>query len=168
MSLAIASSYKASSPLFNDTGVSDAAIVLKGVFDTFLEDRTESIYLKRKFSLPESVLNELSDIESECRFDNWDEEDASKVAKTTISKAKELLLSLPKALQSPDIEAEINGSISFEWYKTNKLVFVVMINELGVLKYAGLFGPIERRRGTSYFDGFIPEDILAMIKKVYA
>jgi hypothetical protein len=156
------------SPSFNDTGVSKEALSLKETFKVLVQYREESVYLKRSFSLPEEIVSELSNIENDCALDNWDGEGAREVLKITISKAKELLHSLPKFLQSPEIEAEVNGSISFEWYKTPKRIFVVRINELGELKYAGLFGPVERHRGTSYFDGYVPKDIIQMIKRIYA
>lgn len=160
--------YNDYTPIFNDTGVSKDAQSLKNTFKLLGQYREQSEYLTRSLSLSETVLHELSTIEIDCTSANWDGDEANEVMQATISKAKELLHSLPRAFQAPEVEAETNGSISFEWYKTPKNIFVVRINEFGELKYAGLFGPVERRRGTSYFDGYVPKDIIQMIKKVYA
>ncbi len=152
-------------PNIETSGVSQEAISVTKVFSGLLMNMSESVYLSREYFLPKQASDYLSEIESECTGDNW-EEGAVGVKKLTIIKAKEFLKALPKRFQTPEIEAEKNGSISFEWYRNPKQIFVVRINDLGVLKYAGLFGPVKSTRGTSYFDGYVPDEVLELIKRV--
>jgi hypothetical protein len=78
--------------------------------------------------------------------------------------AMDLLAALPISVPDPDIYADPDGEIGFEWASGKRAVFVISVGRDGTLSYAGLFGH-DTNRGTELLRSSLPETIVALIKR---
>src|SRR5687768_13219806 len=69
---------------------------------------------------------------------NWDGYSARGVSRGTYEAARAFLDALPHSIPDPEIAAEPDGDIAFEWYAAPRLVVSVSIDALGHLTYAAL------------------------------
>jgi len=99
-----------------------------------------------------------------CGHSDWDAYNAEPVLLESYENAKRFARSLPFSLASPEVSAEPDGEITFEWYSNPSRVFSVSVGPNNELHYAGLFGA-SRAYGTEVFHDEIPEVILSHIKR---
>jgi hypothetical protein len=72
---------------------------------------------------------------------------------------------LPFGIPEPEVSAEPDGEITFEWFAGPAQVFSVSVGPGNELNYAGLFGA-GRTYGTEVFHDEVPEVVLSHIKRV--
>ena len=113
------------------------------------------------------IFLELGKTFEECSSDGWDGERAKPVSKEVLRNARTFLESLPSGVELPQIGAEPDGAISFEWYRFPEKVISVSVNPDGRFYYASLVGT-RRRHGNGSVSSGIPDDLLALIAKVTA
>ena len=70
-----------------------------------------------------------------------------------------------QTVELPQIAAEPDGAISFEWYRSPEKVISVSINPGGQFYYASLFGT-QQKHGKGSVSSGIPDDLLALIVEV--
>jgi len=99
-----------------------------------------------------------------CARSDWDAYGAEAVLLESYENAKRFARSLPFSLSSPEVSADPDGEITFEWYSSPTRVFSVSVGPNNELHYAGLFGA-SRAYGTEVFHDEIPEVILSHIKR---
>lgn len=107
---------------------------------------------------------QLVNVYGEARKPNWDAYEALPVGEEAFVNAKKFLGVFPANLPMPEISADPDGEISFEWYATPRKVFSISIGPGNVLTYAGLFGR-SKVRGTEVFDGRIPSTLFEHISR---
>lgn len=83
----------------------------------------------------------------------------------TYEKAKHFVTALPVGTPPPEISAEPDGEITFEWYAAPTRVFWISVRSNNELTYAGLFGE-SRAYGKEVFRYKVPEVILRHVKSV--
>ncbi|MGO9930433.1 MAG: hypothetical protein ACLPV8_01245 [Steroidobacteraceae bacterium] len=83
--------------------------------------------------------------------DNWDGYGAVGIPAETISLALGIIVSLPDHVPAPEVSANPNGTISFEWENEVGRAHL----EIGRTKYSLYFRPMAR--GTLYQDGLVAE-----------
>jgi hypothetical protein len=94
--------------------------------------------------------------------DNWDGAGSKRVEHSTYGYAQKLLQFLPTLSNNmalPDIIADTDGEILFEWDYGPRQVFSISIGRDGMLSYAGLFDR-NKVHGRVPFVGALPSDIL--------
>jgi hypothetical protein len=94
------------------------------------------------------------------RADNWDGVGSKRVELSTYKYAQQFLQFVPNYIALPDIVADTDGEILFEWDYGPQQVFAVSIDKYGTLSYAGLFS---RRKvhGREPFSAPLPSAILS-------
>jgi hypothetical protein len=107
---------------------------------------------------------QLYQVLEECGRSDWDAYGAKPVLFESYENAKRFARALPFSFSSPEVSAEPDGDITFEWYSTPTRVFSVSVGPQNELHYAGLFG-VSRAYGTEVFHDEIPEVILSHIKR---
>lgn len=115
----------------------------------------------------ELAIQNLSQVADECSGSNWDGYGAAAVQQETFWHAGVFLESLPLGTPAPTVGAEPDGHITFEWYRSPRLILSVSVSPEGDLHYAALMGP-SRAYGTEPFLGEVPLVILDLISKVSA
>jgi hypothetical protein len=142
-------------------GVGDALQRLKGS----LQDAVEPLF--SSVSLGKSLRERLYQILEECGHPNWDGYSAQPVSFEAYENAKRFVQGLPLSFPAPEVAAEPEFEIAFEWYGSPTRVFSVSVGASDELNYAGLFGA-SRTYGTEVFYDEIPEVILWHITRIYS
>ena len=133
------------------TGVSDAAYRLKQALEESLEHYLES---RLEFLLPEiESLHDVSD------------GDSTPVDIDTIRAATQFAYSLPRFGPLPEVSADPDGEISFDWVGPSGELFSVSVNSQNRLAYAGWFGETSRIHGIEQLAEGCPQQIVRGIEK---
>jgi hypothetical protein len=112
-------------------------------------------------------LQSLREAFSEASQPGWDGYDASPVSVATLVQAWAFLELLPSALPRPEISANPDGELAFEWSFGPRWLLTVSVNESGRLSYAGLFG-LARIHGTEWLLDSIPEPVALAFQRLHA
>jgi len=129
--------------------------------------KTVSLDLKGTIDWTDLALEELEKVYEECSEANWDGYGAMPISHETYSEARKLLRMMPSSLPRPDISAEPDGEITFEWYKEKYSVFVISVGGNNLITYAGLFGKSNKIHGTEYFADELSEIIRHCIRRLF-
>ena len=133
--------------------------------EALLQDAVES--LLNSVALGKTLkdtVRQLYQVLEECGRSNWDGYGAQSVLFETYEKAKRFAQALPFGIPVPEVSAEPDGEITFEWFVAPTRVFSVSVSPNNELNYAGLFGA-SRTYGTEVFHDAIPEVVLSHIKR---
>lgn len=101
----------------------------------------------------------------EFKIANWDGYGAFPVSNETYLLAELFLKALPLGTKNPSIGAEPDGHLTMEWYQSPRRTLSLSVSPEGMLYYAALFGN-SRAYGSEPFVGKVPENIMALIKRV--
>jgi hypothetical protein len=108
----------------------------------------------------------LSDACTAASAPNWDGYGASAVATPAVWHAGRFLSAIPETWPSPEIGADPDGELSFEWARGPHWVFTVSVGQDGHLSYAGLFGS-SRVHGMETFAGTLPQAIVDGLARLF-
>ncbi len=115
----------------------------------------------------QTAYDQLGEVFEECRYPNWDNEDADAIEQDTLRDAYLLIEALPDGYPVPDITAEPDGHLDLEWFRQPRRILSVSVGPDGMLSWAALVG-IENPRGSCPFYGDVPETILYWIRRICA
>ena len=151
---------------FGGTGVGDAARYVRVQVEKARQhgESTET----HRVPVAAHLLKEISDIWVECSKPNWDGYGAFPVNPNAISEAIDFAKLVPSWLPQPEVAAEPDGAIGFEWNAGNDRVFVASVSGNGIIVYAGLLGPGNKAHGTTVFGGRTPNDIFQFVSRVFS
>jgi hypothetical protein len=147
-----------------DRGVSDEAEEIRSRVEHILGDLLKSLSLGESYR---ETLSALYDIADQCSVANWDGYDAVQVSPMAVAQAFRLLRTLPSTLRTPDLSADPDGEISFEWYLEPRRVFSISVGPHGELSYAGLFGRSDAH-GTEYLGDELPKAIMDNLSRLFS
>lgn len=83
----------------------------------------------------------------------------------TSTQALRFALLLPNSLPIPEISADPDGDISFDWISRTGKMFSVSIDRTGRLAYAGRFGEKSKVHGIDQLSDTLPQEVLRGIEK---
>ena len=133
------------------TGVSDMAHQVKRALEESLEHYLET---RLEFLLPEIENLYLDSDEASIPVDT-----------ETILAAKQFAYSLPRLGPIPEVSADPDGEISFDWVGSSGEMFSVSVNKQNRLAYAGWFGEKSRIHGIEQLAEGCPQQIVRGIEK---
>lgn len=141
----------------------------KGVYSDTSNVPSEfvSLDLKGTIDWTDRTLEDLDKVYGECSEANWDGYGATPISRETYSEARKLLRMMPSFLPMPDLSAEPDGEIAFEWYKDKYSVFVISVGGNDIITYAGLFGKNSKTHGTEYLADELPKIIIYNIQRLF-
>lgn len=96
---------------------------------------------------------------------DWDGHGSASVSYDVYLKALEFLGRFPMNFPVPEVSADPDGEVSFEWYASPNWTFSISLGRGADLTYAGIFGA-NKTHGVEVFHGEIPESILNNIRRV--
>lgn len=146
-------------------GVSNDSEHLYGIYDEALENLRSTICISSELRAIENSKQILREVFEEAFEDNWNGEESKAVTMETYEVAQEFLNYLPDTIPEPEVSAEPDGEISFDWYGGNGSEVSISINETGKASFAAILGK-RRYHGTDYFNCTIPERLLDHISEV--
>lgn len=85
----------------------------------------------------------------------------------TLAAARDALTSLPDDVPFPEVESDLQGGVSLDWFRSPEQRLVLMVAEDGRYYYAGLRGT-RRRKGAGTFQGIVDDDVVREIRHVLA
>jgi hypothetical protein len=143
-------------------GVSQDFNVVAGMYQSAVEHILESSTEVERLRNSVVALRELHE---RCGQQNWDGNRAEPIGDQAFRNAKEFLWALPSVVPVPEIIAEPNGDVGFEWYINPRQVFVASVSGARTLTYAGLFGP-NKTSGEEQFVESVPTAIMQNIRRL--
>jgi len=146
-------------------GVSEEADRIRDMFDELLRDRLESITLGDAFR---KAVEALGDVFQESSSENWDGYGARMVDAITYVHARIFLEALPTTWPAPEVAAEPDGEIAFEWYIQPRWVFSVSVGPEDELTYAGIFGRNKSHGTEEYFADELPKTIMENLNRLFS
>ena len=149
--------------LISSRSVSDQGNWLLEILSSIRRRLTESLALGGALH---DTIDGLAEVYLEALEPGWDGYGAQPVSQEVLENAVAFLCRLPQELPMPDVSADAQGEIHFEWFSNPYRTFSVSISPAGVLSYAGLFGP-NRTRGLELLDGSIPDSIVSNVQRVF-
>ena len=115
-----------------------------------------------------SELNrEIEEIAVECSAPGWDGFGANAVTAVAVADARAFAEALDSTLPVPEVGAEPDGALTFEWHRSARQTLSVSVHGSGVLHYAALLGAA-KAYGTEPFVGEVPKIISDLIHRVTA
>lgn len=72
---------------------------------------------------------------------------------------------LPRSLPIPEVSADPDGEISFDWIGPSRKMFSVSVNKAGRLAYAGWFAENSTIHGTENFSDSLPQEIVRSLSR---
>jgi hypothetical protein len=115
-----------------------------------------------------NVLDGLDALQQECAVQGWDGYSAVSISSAIFELAKSIISVFPSHMPFPEISAEPDGNISFEWYRSPFRVLSVSVTPDSDMHYAALIGCSTKAYGTEPFKGSFPEAILQIVQRIFA
>lgn len=143
-------------------GVSDEAHRLRYLFCETREQLWSSVYLGAS---REECLNQLLEVWSEANSAGWEGNGANRLDFQAANAAVTFINAVPSSVPMPEVAADPDGEISFDWFAGPRRQFSISLGARGILSYAGLFGS-DKVSGSERFQGTIPRNLLDYIKRV--
>ena len=114
----------------------------------------------------QSLLGRLNEVFADAKECDWDGDNAEPVSDSTYYNATKLLSVIPVNLSAPEISADNDGFIEFEWYKEGRN-FSLYVTDTNLVLYAGFYGKEDRLSGRFNYEGFFPSRAERLAKDVY-
>lgn len=111
------------------------------------KERSQSLFGKKALAL-----SSLMELANECADDDWDGYGSAAIDPLSVWNAEDFIRALPDNLPMPEVSAEPDGSVSFDWTRSRNQIFSVSVGTSNRLAYAWLDGT-ERGHSVVNFDG---------------
>ena len=111
-------------------------------------------------------LKQLEEALMEANINGWKGENSVAVSLPVAYHSLHFLRLLPDDIPNPNIAAEPDGEIEFEWYKNPDRNFSVSVNKNGGLNYVGKM-PKEIGGNCNLLEDYCLSVIINSVKKVY-
>ena len=107
----------------------------------------------------------IEEIAHECSVPGWDGYGANAVTSAAVVDALSLAEAIDSSVLVPEVGAEPDGAMTFEWHRSARLTLSVSVQGSGVLHYAALMGT-ERICGTEAFRARLPAVLSDLIMRI--
>lgn len=114
----------------------------------------------------DDVFTSLFEVYKDCSQPDWDGHDAVAISEDVYEEAKKIINLLPSAIPMPEIVAEPNGDIGFEWRRDKGQVFAISVGGKHRITYAGIFSG-NKVHGSEYFEETLPLAIIQHLRRLY-
>jgi hypothetical protein len=102
-----------------------------------------------------------------CCLEDWDGHGASPVTAESYQAACRFIHSLPMGIPMPELSADPDGCVTFEWRQSARRVLLVSVNGQFRVDYAALFGTA-KTYGSEPFFNELPETLTTLVRRVFA
>jgi hypothetical protein len=134
--------------------------------DRLREKIREHLLLSYVMSNPaEQALTELDQVRAEASLEGWDGYGARPLDPDAYGFAKTFLNALPSTAPLPELSADTEGEVAFDWVFGERKALTVSVGPSGRCTFAWMLGQ-RVYRGTDWIDDEIPEEILSALGKL--
>ena len=141
-----------------DHGLSEEARTLREALRSPSATPAGASFDRRLWELQEAV--------DEASLPNWDGYGATPVTREAFEAAIAFSQALPTTWPSPEIAADPDGEITFEWSRGPQMVFAVSFGGGDLVSYAGLFGR-SKTRGTEILVDPVPKVVMDNLVRLF-
>jgi hypothetical protein len=149
----------------SETGVSAAAVSLRESFNRFVAHQENSESL---FGAKAQLISELRELAAECAAEDWDGYGALPIKRSVLLRAEAFIRALPDSIPAPEISAEADGQISFDWLPSRTRTFTLSVNAGNRLAYAWIDGANRGNAAEVFDSGCLPSRLLRELKQITA
>ena len=107
----------------------------------------------------------VEEIAGECSVPGWDGYGANAVTAAALAEARAFAEAIDSSLLVPEVGAEPDGALTFEWHRSAWQTLSVSVHGFGVLHYAALLGT-ESICGTEAFRARMPQVLRDLIARI--
>jgi hypothetical protein len=130
--------------------------------------RVAKVELAYPASAPAAALrSELENVRLECSRPGWDGFGAEAVSTEAYRAAERFIHSLPVGIPQPELSADPDGCVTFEWRKSPRRTLLVSVRPGYALDYAALIGTA-KAHGSEPFFGDLSETLKTLVRRVVA
>ncbi len=144
-------------------GVSDEANTINGIVNDIRMSFNTSVSIGWY-----QIAQILIEVAVDSSRDNWDGYQAKSVNAGTLYEALRFSSLLPSSIPFPEIAADTDGEMVFEWYNEPDQIFTVIVENDNRIIYAGSFDNDNKVNGTEYFSDELPKTILDNLQRLYS
>jgi hypothetical protein len=113
----------------------------------------------------QSLMDKINRAAKDGSLGGWDGYGAMAVSKQALLGARRFVDLLDPDIPDPEVTLGTAGEITFDWYRTQRMIFSISIPDEFRLHYAGLFGK-NKISGTEEIAAALPESVRLGIKRV--
>ncbi len=145
------------------SGVSDEAVLLSDNFARLYahQESAESLFGDKS-----QLISDLRAIAVDCAQADWDGYGAKPVSHTVLLRAEAFIRALPTSISAPEISAEPDGQISFDWLPSRTRTFTLSVNTGNRLAYAWIDGANRGNAAEVFERGSLPTRLLNELQHV--
>lgn len=114
-----------------------------------------------------TLRSELDSLMLDCGQAGWDGYGAEPVTLDAIHAAERFIRCLPAGVPPPEVSADRDGCVTFEWKKSARRTLLVSVRPGYAVDYAALIGTEKAYGDAPLFDE-LPERLLSLIRSVVA
>jgi len=127
---------------------------------------TEGAMVAAASDVRQPLLNQMSELAMDCWRDDWDGEGAARVSAEACDVAQRFINALPGAYPAPQVLADPDGWLAFEWYAGPGNSLFVSVDPAFRVHYAAEVGA-DKDYGSAAFFGRFPETLLQVLGRIY-
>jgi len=117
-----------------------------------------------RLSMNSQLVETLNEIAAECASDNWDGYGAKAGSGEVILRAKAFINALPDSIPAPEISAEPDGQVSFDWLPSRTRTFSLSVGAGERLAYAWIDGASRGKGNETLTAETLPPRILDLLE----
>lgn len=117
-----------------------------------------------------NIKNALSQLEksvNEARENGWKGENSIAISISTMKYSLKFLEALPRDIPTPDVSAEPDGEIEFEWYKSKDRIFSVSVSNDSTISCAGRTSNQRKFYRFNFVSDTLPPTLIKDIRSIY-
>ena len=118
-------------------------------------------------ALAAALRMELENLIRDCARAGWDGYGAEAMSADAYRAAESFICALPVGIPQPELSADPDGCVTFEWRKSPRRTLLVSVRPGYALDYAALIGTA-KTHGSEPFFGELPEMVKTLIRRVIA
>lgn len=148
-----------------ESGVSEEA---QSLSESFARHHAHQESAESLFGVKAQSISNLRRVAAECAEDNWDEYGAIAVSEAVVLRAEAFIRALPESVVAPEISAEPDGQISFDWLPSRTRTFTLSVNSGNRLAYAWIDGANRGNAAETFERGILPARLIHELRNIYS
>jgi hypothetical protein len=114
-----------------------------------------------------ALRNQLNELMMDCCRDDWNGYGATALTNSAYQAALQFIDSLPEGFQTPELGADPEGCVTFEWRRSSTRTVWVSVGTNFEIHYAALLSPGNEHHGKGVFFNALPDILLNLVRQLY-
>lgn len=97
---------------------------------------------------------------------NWHGDSANRISVDSWMAAVQFLSILPPSFLDFEVSPDIDGCVSFDWYRSKDRQLSISFASDSQIHYAAILGAVDRVSGRLAFHDSVPEEIIRLLRRI--